>query len=225
MSDIFDFSDLRPGPPEALSASHPVRGASVLQSLEQAWWALAGPRALPRRADITAQVIGQALPYAFIAERIAPGHARLRIAGRRISALVGCEARGMPLSCVMAADQRALFATRLETAFARPAIVDLPVASPRGIGRPALSGRLLLLPLAGHDPDDAPAPMALGALLVDGAYGAKPRRLRLDAEAAWRCDPVTRPPAPALHALQGGARLRRAHSTRPAGLRLVVDNG
>lgn len=212
--------------PATLSTHHPVRGLPALDLLEQNWWALASAGSLPRRADVNAQTIGAALPYSFIASRIAPGHARLRVAGRRISGLVGVEARGMPLSCILTAEARPILADRMERAFSTPAIVDIPVYSPRSIARPALSGRLLLLPLSGADGGFGPVRTLLGALLIDGAYGARPRRLYIDPDARWRCDETTGPIArPRLQAHSGGnpAAVKRSAHPRPT-LKLVVNN-
>lgn len=205
-----------------LAARHtPSAAAPILKSLEQRWWALSEGTALPRRRNVTAGMIGDALPHAFIAERVAAGHVRLRVAGRRLSDLVGTEARGMPLSCLIEPESRAVLSARLELVFARPALVDLPVFAPRSLGQPALSGRLLLLPLEG---DDGEVDRALGALLIDGATGRRPRRLRIDPAAQWRCDSVTRMLSAELHAINAPApQIQRRKDGRPA-LRLVVNN-
>ena len=53
---------------------------------------------MPRRAEIDPRGIENALEYAFILERIAPGMARIRLAGIHLSDLMGMEVRGMPLT-------------------------------------------------------------------------------------------------------------------------------
>lgn len=193
--------------PRHPQATQPATGDKPLAQLEQNWWALAQRGTLPRRRDVSARVIGDALPYAFIAERIAPGHARLRVAGRRLSDLVGTEARGMPMSCLIDPSARGDFAKRLETVFATNSIVAFPLYAPRSIGRPELRAKLLILPLlSDHDRTDR----ALGALWFDGEIGHRPRRLQIEANANWRRDLFVATPPP-------------ASPTRP-NLRLIVNN-
>lgn len=201
---------------------------STLAGLEQRWWALMEQGAAPLRRHVTADTIGRdVLPHAFIAERIAPGHARLRVAGHRLSDLIGSEARGMPLLCLFDPACRDEISNLLEKAFATPAIISVDLESPRAAGRPALKGRLLLLPLQG---DTGKVDRVLGALIVDGQMGHRPRRMQVVANGMRidRLDNVTVSRPGPLRAITGGAQhaipLRRNAEPRPA-LRLVVDNG
>lgn len=208
---------------EILSTHHPVRVRPVLEELETYWRDLRGARRLPVRSDVDPSRIDAALPHAFLIEEVAPGVARLRVAGQRLNALLGMEARGMPLTTFFAHDARAVVAAQLRQVFGRPAIVELPVLSPRALGRPRLSGRLLLLPLGG-EPDARR--MALGALLVDGMIGTGPRRFEIPGGAEIRCEDVPAAPAPRLKAIAGSHRqVARAETPddRPR-LRLVVSN-
>lgn len=210
MYDDSNDSDLMP---------HPKTHGSVLAELEQSWWALARPAALPMRHEVSALTLGRALPYGFIAQRIAPGHARFRVAGRKISALMGCEARGMPMSCLFNGPARAVFAERLEQVFQTPAIVDMPVIAPRGLGRGKLSGRILILPLA---TTDGQVDRAMGAVMMDGPAGGSVRRCDIP-DLPWRCDPF-RPARSELTSIPGDKRLAvRRPDHRPT-LRLVVNN-
>ena len=61
---------------------------------------------LPRRAEIDPRAIDSALADIFLIERIAPGLARFRVAGRRLSALMNMDVRGMPLSAIIAPAHR-----------------------------------------------------------------------------------------------------------------------
>lgn len=205
----------------SLSASAPVVGQSVLAELEQAWWAVVEADSVPRRSAISAMTLGNALPHGFILERVAPGHARLRVAGRNISAMIGTEARGMPMSCLLSAASRRVFSERLERVFADPAIIDMPIVAPRGIGRPRVTGRLLILPLCDESGE---VNRAMGALILDGPVGSKPRRCDIMADDPWRCDTV-RPLRSQLRAISGDRVLARpAHKRDGGALRLVVDN-
>jgi hypothetical protein len=131
----------------------------------------------------------------FLAEEIAPGMARLRLAGQSLCGLMGMEVRGMPLSALFEPMSRGPLEAPLARVFTGDAAVTVDLCAESGIGRPALAGRLLLLPLAGLDgrPD-----MTLGCLSLTGETGRTPRRLILQ---RWTAEPlsVTRTwgPAPA----------------------------
>lgn len=83
--------------PTFLSARHLPAGGPLLHDLEAHWRAVRGGRALPARSDLDPAALDAVLPWAFVAERVAPGVARLRVAGRKLTELLGMEARGMPL--------------------------------------------------------------------------------------------------------------------------------
>lgn len=74
-----------------------VQPARVVADLRAYWDELRQGRAVPTRADVQPAGIGDGLDYAFILERIAPGAARFRLAGRHLVDLMGMEVRGMPL--------------------------------------------------------------------------------------------------------------------------------
>ncbi len=209
--------------PAVLSTHHPVQGRPILDELEAYWRDLRGTQRLPVRAQIEAERLDAALPHAFILEEVAPGVGRLRVSGQRLNALLGTEARGMPLTTFFSHGARAVIAEQLRHVFDRPAIVELPVLSPRAIGRPRLSGRLLLLPLGGEPHERR---MALGALLVDGMIGSAPRRFDIPEGAAIRREAQPHAPRKRLHATAGGRRVAQEPAPtedRPH-LRLVVSN-
>lgn len=208
---------------EFLSGRDLPRGRSALGEIEAHWrdlWTRAGGH-LPRRADLDASRIAGALPHAFILEKAAPGVARLRIAGRALTAILGTEPRGLPLTVLFGAASRTELAGWLERCFATPALVELPVETAQGPFRPALTGRLLLLPMLDQDGDIT---RALGGLFLDGVPRRTPLRLELPGRGG-RCEPLRRPAdesGPVYGqrvAAAGGLR----ESERPY-LRLVVSN-
>ena len=83
-----------------------VQPARVVADLRAYWDELRQGRAVPTRADVQPAGIGDGLDYAFILERIAPGAARFRLAGRHLVDLMGMEVRGMPLCSVLNAGSR-----------------------------------------------------------------------------------------------------------------------
>ena len=147
----------------------------------QAHWAEARRgAAVPFRAHIDPRRIAPLLPDAFVAERIAPGMTRLRIAGMHLSELMGMEARGMPLSSFVAPASREAFALALVDLFDRPASLRMELFSEAGPGRPELHGTLVMLPLRS---DLGDVSRALGCLLTTGAAdrvtGRAPRRFEI----------------------------------------------
>jgi len=141
------------------------------------YWASKCPDGdIPYRAQIDPRGIEAFLSNAFVCERVAPGMARLRIAGMHLSDIMGMEVRAMPLSCLIAPEDRERFAAAVVELFDRPARVVVTLEAEGGFGRPALSGRMLLLPLRSDLGDIS---RALGCLLIHGPIGRTPRRFRI----------------------------------------------
>ncbi len=201
--------------------------------VEGYWHALRGGGDVPLRARVDPRGIEDALEYAFIAERIAPGLARLRIAGMHLSDLMGMEVRGMPLSAMFAAPARPALAEALEQVCAAPATVWATLEAGEAPGGDALRGRMFLAPLKS---DFGEVNRILGCLQTFGRIGRTPRRLVLrdlrtspfeapgaqPAPAAAATAPVTgfsEAPAPFAHA----PKAQGPDDRRPA-LRLVCDN-
>lgn len=153
-----------------------ARPDRILGDLRAYWESLRQGRAIPARADIEPRGIRRALDYAFILERIAPGAARFRLAGRHLVDLMGMEVRGMPFCALLAPASRGRLSDVLETVFKAPQIAELRLSAPQEFGRPELSARALLLPLKS---DLGDVTRALGCLIADGTIGAAPRRFDL----------------------------------------------
>lgn len=148
-------------------------GFTPLAQVEAYWEALRGARLMPNRAEIDPRGIEQALEYSFIVERIAPGIARLRIAGSHLSDLMGMEVRGMPLTAFIAPGSRRQVSDTLEEVFETPATCTLDLHSEKGAGMPPLEARMLLMPLKS---DLGDVSRILGALVSIGDMGRSPRR-------------------------------------------------
>lgn len=166
--DIADVIALRSG----IAAPFDAEIASLLRY----WDSMRKSGDVPRRSEIDPRRIEPLLEQALIAERIAPGLARLRIAGSHLSDLMGMEVRGMPLSALLVPEARPALADLLTDLFERPACIDLGLEATGAHGASAIKGRLVLLPLRSDLGDIS---RALGCLLTRGPIGAGPHRFSI----------------------------------------------
>ena len=170
---------------------------------EAYWEALRGTRIMPKRSEIDPRGIEAALEHAFILERIAPGIARLRVAGSHLTDLMGMEVRGMPLTTFFLPDDRRPVSNMLEEVFQAPGVATLKLESGGAVGRPSLEARMLLMPLKS---DLGDVSRALGWLGTKGDIGEAPRRFALQGQSVRSLlpgdaslpidDPTLRPPLP-----------------------------
>lgn len=147
-----------------------------LQEVRGYWEAVRKDGRLPRRDDINPRGMASALEQVFLVEQIAPNHGRLRLAGMAISDLLGMDVRGMPITALLEPVARARLSDALGGLFRGEHILDLWLEAERGIGRPALLARMLLLPMIGSqgEPD-----LALGCFCTKGEIGRAPRRFTI----------------------------------------------
>ena len=160
----------------SLSRGRDAAKDTHLSTMIKYWHSMRKLGDVPRRSDIGPRGIEPLLENALIAERIAPGLARLRIAGSHLTDLMGMEVRGMPISAFVEPDSRDQLADLLTELFERPAIIDLHLQATASRGRRALAGRLLLMPLRSDLGDIS---RALGCLITQGAPGRAPCRFRI----------------------------------------------
>lgn len=153
-----------------------VNEFQALQDVRAYWEAMRQGGRLPRRDDINPRGMASALEQVFLVEQIAPTHGRLRLAGMGLSDLLGMDVRGMPVTALLEPVARAQLSEALGGLFRGDHILDLWLEAERGIGRPPLTARMLLLPLIGShgEPD-----LALGCLCSKGSIGRAPRRFRI----------------------------------------------
>lgn len=168
-------------------------GYGLLQEVRGYWEGLRAQGTLPARASIDPRGLEHALEHVFLVERIAPGLARFRIAGMHLTLLMGMEVRGMPLSALFDPAGRDRMQTLMEQLFTGPSLVELALEGERGIGRPGLEGRMILLPVLG---DTGMCDRALGCLVTAGPVGRTPRRFAIARQVLSALD-ATR--MPALH--------------------------
>ena len=165
---------------------------NALQQVRAYWEALRDNGRLPLRSAIDPRGLATALEQVFLIERIAPGHARFRLAGNLFHDLMGMDVRGMPFSTLLDPVARQRLQPVLEDVFTDATALHLGLEAERGLGRPALSGRMLLLPL--RETGDEPM-MALGVLAVSRTVGRASRRFGLGSlrnEAIFQTEVVSR---------------------------------
>ena len=192
--------------PEFLSTRRQA-AATIAGQLERYWASLGRDNGLPRRDLIDASEIGAALPRTFVAEMVAPGLCRFRVAGRAIAGFAGMEPRGLPLSSLFSANSREMLQTYVSHCTQSPAVVSLPICYKNGLFQGRSFGTLILLPLIDHD---GHVTRILGGFDITESTGVKPAVFDIDDGGHIRCDRIT------------PQKERPAH--RPA-LRLVVNNG
>lgn len=147
-----------------------------LNQIEGYWTALRGNRPMPLRSEIDPRGLKGALEYCFVLERIAPGLARMRVAGSHLGDLMGMEVRGMPISSFLDADSRQAFGEMLEEVFETPATATVTLVSEQGFGRPVMTARMILMPVKSDLGDTS---RILGGFVTDGDIGRSPRRFKV----------------------------------------------
>ncbi len=148
----------------------------ALGRVEAYWEGLRNGRAMPARAEVDPRGIADVLQYAFVLERMAPGLARIRLAGMHLNDLMAMEVRGMPISAMFLPDARAEVQRAVQEVMETPAVVRLTLGSDTGFTRPPLEGQMMLLPLR-----DAQGLVTriLGVLETRGRIGRGPRRFMI----------------------------------------------
>lgn len=141
------------------------------------WEALREGEMLPRRAMVDPRGIANALEHSFLIERIAPGLARFRISGMAYNDLMGMDIRGMPISALFMGDARMRLQLEMERMFHGPAILSLSLGSERGLGRPPMSARMMILPMLGQQDE---CNLAIGCIEITGEIGRVPRRFTIE---------------------------------------------
>ncbi|SFP28423.1 PAS domain-containing protein [Tranquillimonas alkanivorans] len=160
----------------SLAARRGGGGPPCFEVLERYWQDIARGRLVPDRRDVNPRRLEPALDHVFVVQRVAPGVARLRVAGVHLTDLMGMDMRGMPLSCLFHADARPLLAETLEAVFTEPARVELSLVALRPLLRARVTARMLLLPLRD---DHGRVSRAIGCLDARGPARA-PQRFSID---------------------------------------------
>lgn len=158
------------------------------------WEGLRQAGGLPERAALDPRGLGGALDRVFLAERIGHGLVQVRIAGSALGALAGIDLRGLPLSCLFAAEARPLLAEVLEEVTRGQGLAELDLGRDRG--GPGVQARLLLLPLA----DGPERRLVLGCLGIAPERPGKAARFTILRRQVERLAPAPPPAPPPAHA-------------------------
>ncbi len=199
---------LKDGNVVALDSARRTLKFPAIAQIEAYWHGVRNGRLMPARSDINPRGIGDQLPHAFVLERIAPGHARIRLAGQQINEILSMEVRGMPLTALFAPAARAEIQETLERAFDMPAEVNLTLKNESGLFQKSLSAQMILLPLKDHK---GLVTRMLGALQVDGDLTRGPHRFTIQ---TLDVRPLMVDPTPAQIA-HDAARRQKREMTRP----------
>lgn len=157
----------------------PARAAVHFPSisrLDAYWEGLRNGRVMPSRGDVDPRGIADVLEFAFVLEKVAPGVARLRLAGLHLNDLMAMEVRGMPITAMFLPEARRALQSMLESVLESPAKARLTLESDHGLTRPKLEAQMILMPL--KDEQGRPTRI-LGALQAKGTIGRGPRRFRI----------------------------------------------
>ncbi|SDY26535.1 PAS domain-containing protein [Citreimonas salinaria] len=179
----------------SLTAHEKSRTQTAIRVVEAYWHGLVENGKVPLRSAVDPRGMESALENAFLLERIAPGMAKIRVAGGHLSDMMGMQVTGMPLSTLIAAEDRDRFAEAIKSMFAEPAIIRLTLASQEGFGRPAISAQMVVMPLRS---DFGEVTRALGAFVSEGRIGRAPRRFTITSVDVERIDTATAPDAAPL---------------------------
>lgn len=153
------------------------------------WKNLRNGEGLPRRADLDPSLLGAGLPYSFVLQRVAPGIARFRVAGRHLHDLMGMDVRAMPVTTFAAVGERARFLPLIDAVFDTPAVLELELVAKKH-GHADKHAEMLVLPMLG---DDGRVTRALGCLVAHGPVAYAPYRFKIQSARPTAIDLMTPP--------------------------------
>lgn len=146
------------------------------RDLQAYWEALRGTRQMPARSEFDPRGIEQTLACTFVAEKVAPSVARIRVAGSVMNDALGMDVRGMPITAFFDPASRDALGEATRDLFASPAMVILELSARRSFGRKPIRARLLLLPMSDGEGNIS---RLVGCLDIAGGLGKAPRRFEV----------------------------------------------
>lgn len=110
------------------------------------WFAIRYGADIPKRADITAAALDDALEYLILLERPEVGPLRLRIGGMSICDMIGQDVRGLPFRALFTPECQTDLEALVTQSLIQPAFIDVPVAGETLNGQ-IVPGMMSLRPL------------------------------------------------------------------------------
>jgi len=157
----------------------------ILTSLEKDWREMCGNELRPSNAGLDPLRMEDTLPFAFVLKRTGPGASRLRVAGQKVHDLFFEDLSGRNFASLFGPASADTAAELMEAAFTLPAITSFSVVAKRSLGRRAVRGQVILLPM--RDPQGEISRI-LGAFVTDGTACPHPLRFEIDHTQPIRCD-------------------------------------
>lgn len=209
------------------------------RDLHAYWDALRGSRIMPARSEFNPRGIEQTLAGTFIAEKVAPRVARIRVSGSIMNDILGMDVRGMPITSFFDPDSREALADAMQEVFANPAMVVLELTARVGMARKVVHARMLLLPMSDTE---GQVSRIVGCLDLPKGLSRTPRRFEITSIRSSNLtgDPIRASlpqeqefkapaPAPSYAFAETPSEFRSSRrpeqtQEKPKGLRLVVCN-
>lgn len=173
-----------------------------LDEVVQYWQGLRRGRVVPARADVDPGALAPWLSAAGIIDHAAGGRIRFRLGGQALSALLGVEARGMPLRSLFTVGARARLQDMVLSVFEGPAFLTMTLIAPAVTpGIHPVHVAMAILPLG-----DAEGCVNRALVCLDPKSAARAERPARFHIRQARLTPLSaaRPEAPALRLITGG---------------------
>lgn len=123
---------------------HAARALGILGAY---WASLVRQGDLPLWSEVDPGQIQDALDHAFLAERFGHCHARIRVAGGAVEEMAGKPCKGLPLSLLIRANDRAVFNEAMTACCIGGHPVEIALTSEEDVAKSEISARLVLYPL------------------------------------------------------------------------------
>jgi len=192
----------------------------VIASLERDWREMCGNELRPTMSGLDPLRMDDTLPYSFVLKRTGPGASRMRVAGQQVHDMFYEDLAGRSFCSLFGAASSETAAELMEAVFTLPAIASFSVVAKRSLGRRAVRGQVILLPM--RDPQSEVSRI-LGAVVTDGTACPHPLRFEIDHTQPIRCD-TQYASFPDRRGNDRKAPTQKAPEQKTSHLRLVVDN-
>ncbi|WP_416882062.1 PAS domain-containing protein [Marivita sp.] len=123
---------------------HAARALGILGAY---WASLVRQGDLPLWSEVDPGQIQDALDHAFLAERFGHCHARIRVAGGAVEDMADKPCKGLPLSLLIRANDRAVFNEAVTACCIGGHPVEIALTSEEDLATRKVSARLVLYPL------------------------------------------------------------------------------